>query len=70
MISDARAAFRRGNAPRQGISFGFQVRTYVLHPDQRVVDHRTGVQSFDARAVLDGDLDAFMEAELERRADR
>lgn len=45
---------------------GQKVRTYVLHPQERVVDHRTGLVVHDARAVLDGDLDPFIEANLLR----
>jgi peptide chain release factor 2 len=44
--------------------WGSQIRTYTLHPDKRVKDHRTGVEVNNAEAVLErGDIDEFIAAE-------
>ena len=44
--------------------WGSQIRSYVLHPYKMVKDHRTKAESGNPTAVLDGDLDKFMEAYL------
>ena len=49
---------------KREIGFGSQIRSYTLHPQQRVKDHRTGVETGNVNAVLDGDLDRLIRATL------
>jgi peptide chain release factor 2 len=63
---EAEAAKSRGES--QSIGFGSQIRSYVVHPYTMVKDLRTGHETGNAQGVLDGDLDEFIRAELERRA--
>ncbi|MFN2351216.1 MAG: peptide chain release factor-like protein, partial [Kiritimatiellia bacterium] len=46
------------------IAWGHQIRSYVLQPYTMVKDHRTGAECGNVEAVLDGDLDQFVEAWL------
>ena len=54
-------------ASKGAIGWGHQIRSYVLQPYQMVKDLRTGIESTNPSAVLDGDLDAFIEAALAQR---
>ncbi len=51
---------------RGEIAWGSQIRSYVLQPYSLVKDHRTGVEVGNVQGVLDGDLDPFIKAFLER----
>jgi len=48
------------------IAFGNQIRSYVFHPYNLVKDHRTEVETSNVQAVMDGDLDGFVEAYLKK----
>ena len=52
---------------KSDIGWGHQIRSYVLQPYQLVKDVRTGVESTNPSAVLDGDIDQFIEAALAER---
>ncbi len=49
---------------KKKIEWGSQIRSYVMQPYQMVKDHRTGIDAGNVAAVLDGDLDRFIEAYL------
>jgi peptide chain release factor 2 len=58
------AAAQALNDAKTDIGWGHQIRSYVLHPYQMVKDLRTELETSDTQGVLDGDLDAFMAAQL------
>jgi len=49
---------------KEEISWGSQIRSYTLHPYQMVKDHRIGLEVGNVNAVLDGDIDSFIEGVL------
>ena len=54
---------------KKEIAWGSQIRSYVLHPYRMVKDHRTGVELGNTEAVLDGDIDQFIQAYLLKQTD-
>jgi peptide chain release factor 2 len=67
-LEEREAEVRKLKGEHVEAGWGNQIRSYVLHPYQMVKDLRTGVETGNTQAVLDGDLDTFMQAELERLA--
>jgi len=63
---EAELAAARGE--QKQIDFGSQIRSYTLHPQQRVKDHRTDLEIGNVGAVLDGDIDRFIRSYLLKRS--
>jgi len=63
---EAELAAKRGQKSKIGFG-GLTIRNYVLHPEQYVKDTRTGLKVSNPGAVLDGELDEFIEAYLKWR---
>lgn len=58
---------KRLRGERMDIGFGSQIRSYVLHPYRMAKDHRTDTEMGNVDAVLDGDLDDFIDAYLRQK---
>lgn len=65
---EAAAELERLTGERREIGFGSQIRSYTLHPQQRVKDHRTDFETGNVDAVLDGDIDRLIRAALLRQS--
>ena len=59
-----RAEIDRQYGEKGDIAWGSQIRSYVFQPYQMVKDHRTGVESSNVQAVMDGEIDMFIQAKL------
>jgi peptide chain release factor 2 len=56
-------------AEKRDIAWGSQIRSYVMHPYSMVKDHRTNFETSNTTAVMDGNLDGFIEAYLRKKAE-
>jgi peptide chain release factor 2 len=65
--AERQAAMAQLSGPKVDVAWGNQIRSYVLAPYQLVKDLRTSIETGNVDAVLDGELDPFIEAELRRR---
>jgi peptide chain release factor 2 len=63
-------AAAEAHGEKSDIGWGHQIRSYVLHPYQMIKDLRTEVESSNTQAILDGDLDMFLEASLAQKLDK
>ncbi len=64
---EEKASAEGGEQDGNRLGWGHQIRSYVLQPYQLVKDLRTGTQSTNPAAVLDGDIDPFIESALAQR---
>jgi peptide chain release factor 2 len=66
-LSEQKSKMKEIVGDKKGIAWGNQIRSYVLQPYQLVKDHRTSIDSGNVDSVLDGDIDKFIRAFLEKR---
>lgn len=66
-LSEQKSKMKEIVGDKKGIAWGNQIRSYVLQPYRLVKDHRTFIESGNVDAVLDGDIDKFIRAFLEKR---
>jgi len=63
-LDEQRKKKQQLESSKKKIEWGSQIRSYVFHPYNMVKDHRTSVETSNIQAVMDGDLDRFIEAFL------
>ncbi len=63
-IMEQQAELAEIRGEQTDIAWGNQIRSYVFHPYSMVKDHRTGVETGNTQAVMDGDIDPFIDAYL------
>lgn len=67
-LAEQRAKLESIKGEQQEIAWGSQIRSYVFQPYTMVKDHRTGVETGNVDAVMDGEIDPFIEAYLRAEA--
>jgi peptide chain release factor 2 len=66
-IEEAEKELAAIRGEQSDIAWGSQIRSYVFHPYSMVKDHRTGAETGNVSAVMDGDLDPFIDAYLRKQ---
>ena len=59
-----RAALEAAYGAKTDVGFGYQIRSYVFQPYQKIIDLRTGVETSNIQATMDGDITTFIEGKL------
>jgi peptide chain release factor 2 len=67
VLKERREQLEALKGEKKEIGWGSQIRSYVLHPYTLVKDHRTGCETGNVQAVLDGEIDDFLMAALNYR---
>ena len=65
-LEEQEAEMNKIKGDQSEIAFGQQIRSYVMHPYSMVKDHRTNAETSNVNAVLDGDIDFLIEANLQK----
>ncbi len=68
-LEEQRREIEQIRGEQQDIAWGSQIRSYVFHPYSMVKDHRTLVETGNVQAVMDGDLDAFIDGFLRKQVE-
>lgn len=68
-VEEKEAEMAKARGEQKEIGWGSQIRSYVFHPYSMVKDHRTNVETGNTDAVMDGELDPFIEAYLRSQID-
>jgi len=66
-LSEQESKMKEIVGDKKGIAWGNQIRSYVLQPYRLVKDHRTSIENGNVDSVLDGDIDKFIQACLEKK---